>query len=72
LIGSWGPAYISSRKFGDNTQAANATFQWNAGLGAEFKNVDLNFRFVHFSNAYLAKPDEGFTVLYLLSLGYLF
>jgi hypothetical protein len=36
-----------------------------------FKKVDLNFRFVHFSNAYLAKPDEGFTVLYLLSLGYL-
>ncbi|MES2217625.1 MAG: acyloxyacyl hydrolase [Pseudomonadota bacterium] len=72
LLGSVGPAYISSKEFGYNTQAANATFQWTAGLGAEFKNIDLNFRFVHFSNAYIARPDEGFTVLYLLSLGYLF
>lgn len=71
LLGSVGPAYISSRKYGYNTQAANATFQWTAGLGAEFKNIDLNFRFVHFSNAYIARPDEGFTILYLLSIGYL-
>jgi hypothetical protein len=72
LLGSVGPAYLSTRKFGYNTQAAHVTFQWNAGLGVELKNIDVNFRLAHFSNAYLAKPDEGFTVIYMLSLGYLF
>lgn len=72
LLGSVGPTLLSNRKFGLNTQGANVTFQWNAGLGVEFNQIDVNFRMVHYSNAYLAHPDEGFTVLYMLSLGYLF
>lgn len=72
LLGSVGPAYLSNRHFGLNTQAGNATFQWNVGLGAELHHIDLNFRWSHFSNAYLARPDQGFTVLYLFSIGYLF
>lgn len=71
-FGSVGPAYLSSRKFGNNTQASNFTGQWNLGLGAEFDKIDVNLRLQHFSNAYLASPDQGFTILYLLSLGYLF
>ncbi len=71
FLGSVGPAYLSSQKFGYNSQAGRLTFQWNLGFGAEFKRIDLNFRLAHFSNAYLAKPDQGFTVLYMLSLGYL-
>jgi hypothetical protein len=72
LLGSVGPAYLSSRNFGENEQAKNVTFQFNFGLGVEFNQLDVNLRMVHFSNAYLARPDEGFTILYLLSLGYLF
>jgi len=72
LLGSFGPAYLSNRKFGANTQAGNLTFQFNAGLGVEFNKIDVNFRLSHYSNAYLARPDQGFTVLYLLSIGYLF
>jgi hypothetical protein len=72
LLGSVGPAYLSNRHFGRNTQAKNVTFQWNLGLGAEFRPFDVNLRLVHFSNAYLARPDQGFTIMYLLSVGYLF
>ena len=72
LLGSVGPAYLSNRHFGRNTQAGNLTFQWNIGLGAELHQVDINLRLAHFSNAYIARPDQGFTVLYLLSIGYLF
>lgn len=73
FLGSVGPAFLSSNEFGDNIQAANVTFQWNVGLGMEFlKKWDINLRWSHFSNAYIARPDEGFTVRYLLSIGYLF
>jgi hypothetical protein len=72
LIASAGPALISNKKFGLNTQASNATIQTNIGGGAEFKHFDINLRLEHFSNANLAMPNQGFNILYLLSLGYLF
>ncbi len=72
LLGSVGPAYLSNRTFGKNTQAKNLSFQFNLGLGKEFAPFDVNFRAVHYSNAYLRRPDEGFTILYMLSIGYLF
>jgi hypothetical protein len=67
-----GPAYLSSRHFGLNTQAYNFAFQSNIGFGAEFNNIDVNLRWQHYSNARLGKPNEGFNFLYLLSVGYLF
>lgn len=72
LLASFGPAVLASRKFGVNTQAKNVTFQSNLGLGMEFNPIDVNLRLVHYSNAYLAKPNQGFNILYLLSIGYLF
>ena len=72
LLGSAGPAVLSNRQFGNNKQAKNITIQWNAGLGVEFNHIDVNLRFSHYSNARLASPDQGYTVLYLLSIGYLF
>jgi len=72
FLGSAGPAYLSNRRFGYNTQGSNLAIQTNLGVGAEFNQYDLNLRLEHFSNAGLAKPNEGFNVLYLLSFGYLF
>jgi hypothetical protein len=72
LLGTVGPAYLSSRHYGANTQAGNVTIQFNLGLGVELNNIDVNLRLSHYSNAYIARPDQGFTVLYLLSIGYLF
>lgn len=72
FLGTVAPAYLSDRKFGTNTQGSNLSIQTNLGLGVEFSSVDVNLRLAHFSNANLAKPNEGFNVLYLLSIGYLF
>lgn len=72
FLASFGPAYLSSRQFGYNTQGSNLAIQSNLGIGAEFHQYDVNLRLEHFSNAGLANPNEGFNVLYLLSFGYLF
>lgn len=72
LLGSVGPAYLSSPRFGTNTQASHGSIQTNLGLGTEFNNIDLNLRLSHYSNAGLGHINQGFNVLYLLSLGYLF
>ena len=72
LLGSAGPAYLSSQKFGFNTQASHLTIQTNLGLGIELNKMDINLRLQHFSNAKLGQPNQGFNILYLASIGYLF
>jgi hypothetical protein len=72
LLASAGPAFLSSSQFGINTQASHLAIQTNLGLGMEFNCIDVNLRLEHFSNAGLGKPNEGFNILYLLSIGYLF
>lgn len=72
LLASAGPALLSNRNFGLNSQGSNFAFQLNGGLGVEHKHFDANLRMVHYSNAHLAHPDHGFNVLYLFSIGYLF
>jgi hypothetical protein len=72
LMASGGPAYLSTKHFGTNVQGSNLAFQLFGGLGVELDKVDLNLRMVHYSNAKLANPNEGYNILYLLSVGYLF
>lgn len=72
FLASAGPAIMSSRYFGTNKQGSNLAIQSNLGLGMEFNLIDVNLRLEHFSNGGTSKPNEGFNILYLLSLGYLF
>ncbi len=72
LLGSLGPALLSSRQFGVNKQGSNLALQTNIGLGMEYHSFDVNLRLAHYSNANIFNPNEGFNVLYLLSVGYLF
>lgn len=72
FLGSVGPAILSSKNFGVNQQGSNLSFQSIGGLGIEHEQYDVNLRLVHFSNAGLAHPNNGFNILYVLSVGYLF
>jgi hypothetical protein len=72
---SVGPGYISQRRFGLNNQGAYFAFQSILGLGTEIgytKRVDLNLKLVHYSNAFLFTPNEGYNIMYVGSIGYLF
>jgi hypothetical protein len=73
LTASAGPAYLSAKQFGVNKQGSNLAFQTFLGLGTEFyQHYDVNLRFVHYSNAYTSRPNNGYNILYVLSFGYLF
>jgi lipid A 3-O-deacylase len=73
LLGSAGPAYLSHKQYGNNKQGSNLAFQLFAGLGVELNNQwDVNLRAMHYSNGGTSSPNQGYNILYLLSLGYLF
>ncbi len=72
LLGSAGPAYLSNIRLGTNTQASHASIQTDLGFGFEVNHFDTNLRLVHYSNAGLGHPNQGFNILYFLSMGYLF
>jgi hypothetical protein len=72
MLASAGPALLSNKRFGVNSQAGIVTIQTNLGFGVELFPIDVNLRLEHFSNANLGSPNEGFNILYLLSFGYLF
>ena len=76
LLVSYGPAYLSKKKFGYNEQGESFALQGTLGAGFEFgknyKGIDCNLRLVHFSNAGMSAPNQGFNFLYTVSLGFLF
>jgi Lipid A 3-O-deacylase (PagL) len=68
---SVGPAYISSKQFGYNTQGSHITGQWIGGIGMQYKCFDIKYKLVHYSSANITQPNQGFNILYMLSVGYL-
>ena len=75
LIVSSGPAYISNRSFGYNSQGANVDFQTSGGVGFELgtaKRAEITAQIIHFSNAYTFHPNQGFNIVPVLTLGCLF
>ena len=72
---TFGPSYLSEKKFGNNTQAKNVAFQTTFGAGVETTikkhEVDFNCRLIHYCNAGLWAPNEG-TDIFVFSIGYLF
>lgn len=74
---SSGPAYLSENQLGKRQQGANFDLQSTLGGGIEFglknkRSVDINLHLVHYCNAGLFKPNQGFNVPYVVSIGYQF
>ena len=77
LLATFGPTYLSNKHLGTQEQGAHFAFQTTLGGGAELfphnnHAVDVNLRMIHYCNAGLAKPNEGFDIFYVFSVGYLF
>ena len=74
---SAGPAYLFDRFLGNQEQGAHIAIQATLEGGVEFKlkhdqGIDLNLHFLHYSNAGMFNPNQGFNVPYVLSIGYQF
>lgn len=75
LEGSVGAAFMSSDRIATRKLGANLAFQDILGAGATFgsdRQYDLSLRYLHYSNAHLAPPNEGIDVKFLVTLGYRF
>lgn len=76
LLTTFGPVYLSKKHFGKEEQGSHFAFQTTLGGGMEFikhgRGIDTNLRMIHYCNAGLASPNQGFDILYVLSVGYLF
>jgi opacity protein-like surface antigen len=74
---SAGATYLSQNQLGTQVQGSKFDFQWTIGGGIEFalpqnQGIDVTLNFLHYCNAGLAKPNEGFDIPFLLALGYQF
>lgn len=71
-----GPSLLSQKTFGTKTQGSVFAFQDRLGAGLEVgaPNQSLIFllEYVHYSNAGLFKPNPGFNIPFVFSVGYLF
>ena len=63
-----GGAIISDTKIGNRDLSSNLHFEDRIGFGLRGRNYDVNFRYLHYSNAGLKQPNEGIDIL-MISLG---
>lgn len=69
-----GLSYVSKQEVSNRDLGSNLVFEERIGIGILFgarKQLECSYRFVHFSNAYLAQVNNGLN-LQLLLLGYWF
>lgn len=69
-----GPSYLSTKTFGENQQGMKFAFQDRFGLGIEMgrqnKSVVIALQYIHYSNAGIKQPNEGFNIPFVASVGY--
>ncbi|WDP93393.1 MAG: acyloxyacyl hydrolase [Desulfobacter sp.] len=63
IEGGIGVAYLDEYFIGDRNLSSNLQFEDRIGAGFRFDNLDLNFRYMHYSNASLRAPNDGIDIL---------
>lgn len=66
-----GPALLSTSQFGSQHLGSHACFQDLVGLGTRIGSQwDASINYLHYSNAGLAKHNQGVDIHWMLSIGY--
>ena len=60
--GGIGVAYIDEYFIGTRNLSSNLQFEDRIGVGFRFDNLDLSFRYMHYSNASLKEPNDGIDI----------
>ena len=69
---TFGPAFLSAKELGNRSQGAHFAFQSTFETGMEIGNYDLNWKFTHYCNAGIFRPNQGINLVSTISLGYMF
>lgn len=62
IEGGIGVTYIDEYFIGTRNLSSNFQFEDRIGLGFRFDRLDLNFRYMHYSNASLKQPNHGIDI----------
>ncbi|MCG8566249.1 MAG: acyloxyacyl hydrolase [Desulfobacterales bacterium] len=62
IEGGIGVAWIDDYTVGGRNLSSNFQFEDRLGLGIRYKSLDLNFRYLHYSNASIVEPNDGIDI----------
>lgn len=62
IEGGIGVAYIDEYRISGRNLASNFQFEDRIGAGVRIHDFDLNFRYMHYSNASLEDPNDGIDI----------
>lgn len=65
IEGGIGVAYIDEYRIADRNLSTNFQFEDRIGAGVRIGFVDLNFRYMHYSNASIKQPNHGIDIFIL-------
>ena len=63
IEGGIGVAYIDKYHIAGRNLSTNFQFEDRIGIGARIGFFDLNFRYMHYSNASIKEPNQGIDIL---------
>ncbi|WP_242637458.1 acyloxyacyl hydrolase [Desulfobacter hydrogenophilus] len=58
-----GAAYLDNYIIDNRDLSSNFLFEDRVGAGIRIKNMDISFRYMHYSNAALKEPNDGIDIL---------
>lgn len=58
-----GVAYLDDYTINDRNLSTNLLFEDRGGVGIRIQNLDISFRYMHYSNAGLKEPNDGIDIL---------
>ncbi len=64
-----GAAFLSETRIGNRDMASAFQFEDRIGAGIRYDRFDINFRYMHYSNAGLKYPNDGIDI-FLLTAGF--
>ncbi len=62
IEGGIGVAYLDEYFIDERNLSSNFQFEDRIGVGFRFKNLDLNARYMHYSNASIKQPNMGIDI----------
>nr|WP_321398510.1 acyloxyacyl hydrolase [uncultured Desulfobacter sp.] len=63
IEGGIGVAYLDDYTINNRDLSSNLVFEDRIGAGVRIKNLDLSFRYMHYSNAGFEEPNDGIDIL---------